>query len=444
MISKEPSPTENSTSLAYAYYVLAVLCLVYVFNFIDRQILAILLESIKKDLDVSDTAMGFLTGPAFVVFYICLGIPIARWADRGSRRTIIAIGLGLWSAMTVACGLAQNFVQLAASRIGVGIGEAAGSPPAHSLISDYFPPERRASALAIYGTGIYIGIFLGYCVGGYMDDWFSWRTAFFVVGAPGLLLAILVRFTVREPARGHSEGISNSAEPESLKTVLCYLATKRSFVFLVLATAFQSICGYGFASWVPTFLRRVHELPSAEIGLSVGLAAGLGGAIGSSLGGFLTDHLARRDVRWNMYLSAIVSTITAPLAIPFLFFENPNVALWCYFPFSVFGAMYLGPMFAMTQGLARLHMRALASAILLFVVNMVGLGIGTQAIGITNDLLQERYGIVAIRYSLLGAALVGGALATIFFLLASRTLAQDLDAAKEAPLGTETPAAAQV
>lgn len=432
MIAKESSPTETPISTAYAYYVLGVLFVVYVFNFIDRQILAILLESIKKDLDVSDTAMGFLTGPAFVVFYICLGIPIARWADHGSRRTIIAIGLGLWSAMTVACGFAQNFLQLAAARIGVGVGEAAGSPPAHSLISDYFPPERRASALAIYGMGIYIGIFFGYCLGGYLDSWFSWRTAFFVVGMPGVILALIVRFTIHEPARGHSEGLTGQVQSDSLKTVLCYLGTKRSFVFLVLATSFQSICGYGFASWAPTFLRRVHELPSTEVGLWIGLSAGLGGAIGASLGGFLTDHLARRDVRWNMYLSAIVAAVTAPLAIPFLFLKNTTVVLWCYFPFAIFGAMYLGPMLAMTQGLARLRMRALASAILLFVVNMVGLGIGTQAIGIANDLLQERYGMAAIRYSLLGAALVGGALATIFFLLASRTLKEDLEQAKAA------------
>lgn len=431
MGAETASPTEKPITTGYSYYVLALLFLVYAFSFIDRQILAILLESIKKDLDVSDTAMGFLTGPAFVVFYICLGIPIARWADHGSRRTIISIGLGLWSAMTVACGIAQNFLQLAAARVGVGVGEAAGSPPAHSLISDYFPPERRASALAIYGMGIYIGIFLGYCIGGYMDDWFSWRTAFLVVGAPGVLLALIVRFTIREPARGHADGLASNAKPESLKTVLCYLATKRSFVFLVLATSFQSLCGYGFMGWVPTFLRRVHELPSTEIGLWVGASAGLGGAIGSSLGGFLTDHLARRDVRWNMYLAAIVSAITAPLAIPFLFFENANVALWCYFPFSIFGAMYLGPMLAMTQGLARLRMRALASSILLFVVNMVGLGIGVQAIGFANDLLHDRYGVAAIRYSLLSAAIVGGVFATLFFLLASRTLKQDLDDARE-------------
>jgi len=196
------TPTERPTSPAYAWYVLAVLLAVYVMNFVDRQILAIVLVDVKAELNASDTAMGFLSGFAFVLFYASAGIPIARWADRGSRRFIITLGLTVWSAMTAASGLARSFGELAVARFGVGIGEAAGSPPSHSLISDYFPPERRATALSIYAMGIYLGVLFGFVGGGYIRDLFDWRTAFLAAGLIGLPLALLVRLTVREPERG--------------------------------------------------------------------------------------------------------------------------------------------------------------------------------------------------------------------------------------------------
>src|SRR5216684_8826976 len=201
-ILREPNTSVDS---AYAYYVLAVLFVVYIFNFIDRQILAILLQPIKEDLKISDTALGFLTGFAFAVFYTFAGLPLARLADRWVRRSLIAISIAIWSVMTATSGLARGFTDLALARIGVGIGEAGATPPAHALLSDYFPPEKRATALALYASGIYVGVGLGFWLGGWINDAYGWRMAFFVVGLPGIAMALLVRFTVREPVRGMSE-----------------------------------------------------------------------------------------------------------------------------------------------------------------------------------------------------------------------------------------------
>jgi MFS family permease len=409
----------------YAYYVLGVLFVVYVFNFVDRQILAILLEDIKADLGASDTAMGFLSGFAFVLFYTLAGIPIARWADRGSRRMIISLGLLVWSAMTALSGLVQSFPQLAAARVGVGVGESAGTPPSHSLISDYFPPERRATALSIYAMGIYVGVMFGYLAGGAINQIFDWRTAFLVAGLPGIPLALLVRLTVREPRRGLSERGPVDTRHVALGEVLRFLAARRSFLLLVLAACCQSLSGYAFLAWGPAFLIRVHAMGSAEIGIWVGCITGLGGGLGAYLGGRLTDRLAARDVRWNVWLPAIVSLVGVPFAIPFLLLDRKVPALLCFVPFYVLGAMYVGPLWSTTQSLVKVRMRALASAILLFILNLVGLGAGPLVVGFLNDRLEGRFGAEAIRYSLLVVGLVG-VLASAFFWMAGRSLAEDL------------------
>lgn len=412
-------------SSGYSSYVLAVLLVVYVVNFVDRQVLAILLEDIKADLQVSDTALGLLSGLAFALFYTLAGIPIARWADRGSRRLIVALGLALWSGMTALSGLAQNFAQLALARVGVGVGEAAGSPPSHSLISDYFPPERRATALSIYAMGIYLGVMLGYLAGGWLNQAFDWRTAFIVVGLPGLPLALLVRFTIREPPRGLSERGPVDTRPVELPEVARFLLRRRSFLYLVLAASCQSLTGYAVLAWGPTFLARVHGMTSGEIGVWVGLITGLGGALGAYLGGRLTDRLSTRDVRWTMWIPALVSLLGVPFAIPFLLLDDRRLALAAFLPFYLLGAMYVGPLWSMAQSLVKVRMRALASALLLFILNLVGLGLGPLVVGFLNDLLGPELGAEAIRYSLLAVTLVGG-LASLFFWLGGRHYAQDL------------------
>jgi len=411
----------------YSYWVLGVLSLVYVFNFIDRQLLATLIQDIKADLDVSDTAMGFLSGFAFVFFYTFAGIPIARWADRSSRRTIIAVGLALWSAMTAVSGLAQNFLQLTLARVGVGVGEAAGSPPAHSLLSDYFPPERRATAMSIYASGVYIGSMIAILGGSYLKAYFSWRTAFLAVGLPGVLLALLVRFGVREMPRGHAEHGVRSEEADSFFEVLRFLISRPSFVYIVLGASIQSLSGYGVITWGYVFFERVHAMAPIEIGQRLGPIIGVAGTLGAFLGGRLTDALGARDVRWYMRLPALESVLGIPFVVGFLLVDDPTYSFLCFIPFYALGAMYVGPMFSMVQGLVRLRMRATAASILIFVVNMIGLGLGPLIVGVLNDAWDLRWGVNAIRYSMLVIGVLGG-MASLFFWKASGHLHRDLEA----------------
>jgi predicted MFS family arabinose efflux permease len=418
---------ESEVSLGYSYYVLGLLFTVYVFNFIDRQVLAILLEPIKQDLQASDTAMGLLAGFAFVVFYTVAGIPIARFADRTSRRSVIAVGLAVWSAMTAASGLARSFTQLALARVGVGIGEAAGSPPAHSLISDYFPPERRATALSIYATGVYVGVMIAFVAGGYIREHFGWRLVYLLVGLPGIPLALLVRMTIRELPRGFSESAAVDTGVVGLGEVIRFLLSRRSFLFIAAGASCQSLGGYAILSWGPAFLERVHQLGVVEIGTSLGLIVGIGGSAGAYLGGKLADRLGARDPSWYMRLPAIQALLGVPFVVGFLLIPRTDLALLSFIPYYFVANMYIGPMLAMTQGIVKLRMRATASAILLFILNMIGLGMGSFVVGFSNDQLAARFGIEAIRYSLLGVALVG-CLASVCFLQASRTLPDDLRA----------------
>jgi MFS family permease len=415
----------TSVSPAYARYALGLLFVVYVFNFIDRQILSILLEPIKEDLGVSDTAMGFLTGIAFALFYTIAGLPIARLADRHSRRTIIALGLAVWSAMTAASGLATTFTQLALARIGVGIGEAACTPPAHSLLADYFPPERRATPLAIYAMGIHVGILFGFLVGGWMNEAFGWRQAFYVVGLPGLVLAVIVRLTLREPVRGAQEGHVAAAPTVSSRDAAREIWSLRSLRHMAIGAGLHSFAGYGLAAWGPAFMARVHHMGSAEIGMWLGLITGFAGMAGAILGGTLVDRLARRDGRWALWIPAIASTLEVPLLLAFFLVSSQNVALVIAVPGILAGAMWLGPIFAATQNLVRPAMRAFTSALMLFVVNLIGLGLGPQAVGVLNDVLAPTFGHEAVRYSL---CLIGltNLWAAVHFALGARTLRADL------------------
>jgi len=293
----EPPPSSGAQSERYRSYALGLLLVVYVFNFIDRQILTILLEPIKQDLELSDTALGFLTGFAFAFFYTFAGIPIARWAASGSRTTIIALGLFLWSAATALTGFARGFVHLAAARVGVGLGEAACSPPAHSLISDYFPPERRATALGIYALGIPIGGAIGTLAGGWINELFDWRTAFLVVGLPGVALALVTRLTLREPPRGRFDApAAAGAQRESIREVFAFLWGLRSFRHMSFAAALHAFVGYGAAAFAPSFLIRIHDFSTGELSTWLAGIAITFGSLGTYLGGSFTDGLAQRDV----------------------------------------------------------------------------------------------------------------------------------------------------
>lgn len=416
-------------SPAYSWYVLAVLLAVYVMNFVDRQVLSIVADDVKAEFGISDKAMGILLGFAFSLFYTLAGIPIARLADRGTRRTIVAAGLAVWSAMTAACGLAAGFWSLALARFGVGIGEAAGTPPSHALISDYFPPERRATALAVYGMGIYFGVMFGFLAGGMIRDAFDWRTAFLACALPGLPLAVLLMITVREPVRGASERRAVAEEPPRLREVARILFGRPAFRWLTLAACFQATSGYAVLTWGAPFLGRVHGLSGTAIGTSFGMIAGIGGALGITLGGALADRLARRDARWHAWLPAAVSLLAFPFAVPFYLAEATGTALLCFAVFYTVNNMYVGSLWSLAQGLVPVRMRALASAALLTILNLVGQGLGPFLVGAMNDALAPRVGADAVRYSLLVTA-AAGACAAPLFLLCARWLRQDLEAAR--------------
>ncbi|HKA16453.1 MAG TPA: MFS transporter [Myxococcota bacterium] len=410
----------------YANYVLGILFVAYVINFVDRQIVSILAQPIKDALGVSDSWLGFLGGPAFAIFYATLGIPIARVADLWVRRSVIAIGLALWSAMTALSGLSQTFTQLALARIGVGVGEAALSPPAHSLLADYFPVSKRATALGVYAMGIHIGVLVGLVLGGWLEELWGWRSAFMVVGLPGLALAGIVRATVREPVRGAQEAAPISGAPPPVSEVVRYLAARRSFCHLSLGIGLTAFAGYAFAFWAPQFLRRVHEMSSGELGTKVGIGLGTGGAIGSVLAGVIADRLGRRDVRWWMWVPAIACAGPLPFTLAFLLLPDPNSALLISFPGVVIAAMYQGPVFSTVQTLAPVRMRAVAAGVLMFVTNIIGLALGPQSIGWLNDYVFAAHGKEAVRYSLLVVLLVMGIWSATHFALAARALPADL------------------
>jgi predicted MFS family arabinose efflux permease len=409
----------------HARYALGLLVVLYVINYVDRQVLAVLLEPIKRDLGVSDTAMGLLTGLAFALFYTTAGVPIARLADRGTRRDVIALGVAMWSVMTAFCGLARSFAQLAAARVGVGIGEAALSPAAHSLISDYFPPERRATALSIYNIGGNVGVMLGFIAGGWIGEVLGWRAAFLVVGLPGLAAALLTRLTLREPPRGLSDAIADEAAAPPLRESISVLYSNATFRHLSLACAFYAFAAYGFTVWGATFLIRVHGMSLAETGLWMGLIQGIGGGLGTYLGGYLSDRFGKRDARVLVWIPALGGVLAVPGLVLFLFAPNQVGALAGYAPAMAFSLFFVGPSYSVAQGLARLRMRAQAAALLMLNMNLIGLGIAPLVVGALNDALATHYGDTAIRYSLLVTGLTSF-WAVTHSLLAARTIRADL------------------
>ena len=421
------TPGTPYAKVGYRYYVLAVLTLVYTFNFIDRQLLVILQEPIKAELGLSDTQLGLLTGFAFAVFYVVCGIPIARWADKGVRRSIIALALTVWSLMTAVSGFTQNFVQLLLARMGVGVGEAGGSPPAHSMISDIFSPKFRATALSIYSIGIYIGILVGFALGGWIAEFFGWRLAFLVVGLPGVALALVLRFTVAEPVRGWSEGASGTVAPAPpLGEVLRLLWSRRSFRFLATAASIQAFIIYGIGNWLPSFFLRTYDISIGELGTWLALASGIGGGAGSFFGGWVTDRLGVKDARWYLWMPAILVMTVVPVLYVFLTFKAVYLGLFLTAPFYFLTAAYLGPVLAVSHSLVGQRMRALTSAVLFFVINLIGMGLGPLSVGLLSDTLAAAGNAAPLGPALLTVGASAVILAVLNYVLAAKTLREDL------------------
>ncbi|MEL7310092.1 MAG: MFS transporter [Pseudomonadota bacterium] len=384
-----------------AYYALGILTVVYTLNFIDRQIISILLPSIQDELLISDAQAGYLAGTFFAVFYATLGIPIAIIADRGNRRNLIAVSLTVWSAMTALCGTAQNFVQLGLARMGVGVGEAGCSPPAHSLISDYFPPKQRATALGVYSLGISFGIMFGLFIGGKLDELYGWRNAFLIVGIPGVLLALIFRFTVWEPPRGHSESRETAEGRPSVFDTFRFLMRRRSFLHLAFGAALSAFSGYGVVIWFPSFLARTHAMPIGDIGLWLGLILGISGGAGIFFGGYASDRFGLADARWKLWTVVVAGLITLPFSIAVYLVDSAYVALAIFVVPAALSNFYQATSFAQTQSLANLRMRGVAAAVLLLIINIIGLGLGPSSVGELSDFLEPRFGTDSMRYALL-------------------------------------------
>jgi predicted MFS family arabinose efflux permease len=410
-----------------SWYSLGVLFLVYVVNFLDRSILGILNQPIKDDLQLSDTQMGFLGGIAFAIFYTFVGIPIARLADKTNRRNLLSICLAVWSGMTVLCGYAGSFAQLLVARVGVSIGEAGGSPPSHSMISDMFPENRRATALAVYALGIPAGAMLGGLIGGTLNVEYGWRVAFIAVGAPGLLLAVLVRLTMREPVRGASDAtVRAKDEAPPTMDVFRLLWTRKSFRYMSIGAALHAFVGNGVGYWFPSFLIRSHGLDTAQVGLWL-FYLGFAGLLGTFLGGYLCDKLAVRDQRWYLWLPAGATILAIPFSVfVYLWPVHVQALIVVNIPI-VLGLFYIAPSFALTQRMVGIRMRALAASILLFITNLIGLGLGPQITGILSDVINSYtdLGVDSLRWAMV-SVLVFNVVSTIFYLFAAKYLREDL------------------
>jgi MFS family permease len=412
-----------------ANYALAVLTVIYVLNYADRTVLSLLLDSIKKDFQLSDTVMGLISGFGFVLFYSLLGLPVARWADRFNRRFILTAGLVVWSAATCCSGLARNGWQLALTRFGVGAGEAGGIAPSHSMLADLFPKEKLPRALAILTAGSQIGVFVGAIMTGFVNQHYGWRVAFFVAGLPGIAVAILFRLTVKEPARGAMEGRRANANLFTIAQTALFLLRQRSFVFITIGGSLMGITFYGFQVWTPAFLHRVRHLSSGTIGAFQGTVSGVFGVAGVLLGGFLAEKLGKRDVRWRVYVPALAAGFAAPADLLFLFLPSLGASLVFWALAITCTAAYLGPTYAIYQSVSKVRMRAVASATFLFFGNLIGLGVGSWLIGALSDSLRPQHGDEAIRYALAAASLIA-LLAGSLFWAGSRYVAQDIETAE--------------
>ena len=388
-------------------YTLFMLVLVFTSSHVDRQIMGILGQPIKESLLITDTQLGLLTGIMFAVFYATLGMPMAMWADRNNRRNLISFSVFLWSLMTALCAAATNFMQLLLLRIGVGVGEAGSNPPSHSMIADLYPPEKRSTAMAIFGTGINWGILIGFLVGGWINEWYGWRTAFVVVGLPGIFLAILVRYTVKEPPRGYSEALKQETPAPAFREVATFIWRSAVLRHIIAAGALVSFAGYASVIWVPIYLVRIHGMGTGEVGSYLALLIGVGGAIGIYLGGRIADFMAaKRGQQWLPWVVAVSSLITLPMLYLTFMATTPMAAIAAYALPAMLGTLYVAPGFALIQNSTPLEMRSVAAAINLFITNIIGLGLGPFTVGFFSDVFSSTHGEDGLRWGLATTILI--------------------------------------
>ncbi len=369
----------------YRRWLLFLLALIYTSNFVDRQIFSTLIQPIKKDLHLTDTELGMLSGLTFAVFYTALGIPIARLIERKSRIVVMTVCIAVWSAMTASCGLAQNFLQLAISRVGVGVGEAGCLPAANSLVSDHFPREKRATALGVFTLGIPIGSMIGAVAGGWIAQHMSWRLAFFMVGAPGLLIALLTILTLREPPRGLVEGGKAPPEAPPLTAVIRRLFSRPAALWVCVAAGVSAAGTYGTITFAAAYFTRRFGFDFTQAGLAAGLISGVGAGVSVISGGLLTDRIARMDVRAYAWVPIVGLVLAVPLYLVGFTRADAGAALMFLVAAAAVQQLYLAPTFAVANNVAEARMRATSVSLMSFVWNLIGLGFGPLIVGSLSD-----------------------------------------------------------
>lgn len=405
-------------------YILFLLAALSAFNFLDQQLMSILLEPIRREFQLSDIELGLLSGLAFAALYTIMSVPVGLWAADHSRRNLIALAAALWGIMTIAGGMAQSFTQLALARLGVGIGEAGGLPPSQAWVSDLYKRDERAAALAKLAAGVNVGALLAYLVGGFVGQRYGWRTAFIVGGIPPLLCAALLRMTTHEvmpvrPARAQGDPGSFAL----VRTTLIQMFGDPVIRQVLIAAVLAMTVGYGAIAWIASFLVRSHGLGIAQIGGYLALTIGIGGAIGSWLGGAISDRLRERDARWSLWLVAIVFVIARPFAMAFYWVDDTALALVLFVLPGAVGAIHIGPSVAILYERVEARQRPLASALFLMILTLVGLGLGPLAVGAMSQIVFAKYGADSLRYALLVWQLVG-LWAAIHFYLGGAALAR--------------------
>lgn len=407
MPNAAPAVSSEAVTPGYRTYVLVILTLVYVVNYLDRQILGILLPQIQKEFTLTDADLGLLGGTAFAVLYATLGVPLAIIADRVNRRNVVAASLAIFSFMTFISGYAMSFIHLLLARFGTGIGEAGTGPSINSMISDLYPPEKRASALSFYSAGLNIGLFVGFFGGGWIAQHYGWRSALIAAGIPGLILAIVLMLTVAEPKRGLADKMVDDQAAPNAWAVARYLWNLKSVRWLAIGTSLSSFGGYAGIFLIPKFLIVSHHMTLVQVSVALALLTGIPGAIGTYLSGVFADRYGKTDIRWYLYIPIIATFLSVAFAPMFYLSESTPITLAAAIVPVMMGATYVGPAFAITQGLVPLRMRAQSVAILLFVLNIIGLGLGPLTIGYISDLLKPAYGDDSLRYALMFSIVTG-------------------------------------
>jgi MFS family permease len=395
-------------SVAYKRYVLAGLTAVWMLNLVDRALMMLLLQPIKEDLQLSDTQLGLLTGIAFGLFYAVFGLPVARWADRGNRVTITSIAIGLWGVTVMSCLFVTSYLHLALARVAAAIGEAGCKPPTYSLVGDYFPAvKERTRAMAIYMAGGPLAALVSFVVGGWLNELYGWRMTFFLMGIPGLALAVLVKLSIVEPRNlqaGREE--ARARKPPAMKGILTILWRQQSCRHLCIALILLYTMGYGLGPWYAAFLMRSHGMGTAEVGLWLGLIISLGGMGGILAGSYCANRWFAGDERGQMRFSAATMVLLVPCFVAFLTLPQKHQALMAFVPLQLVLSAFMGPTYVLMQRLVDDDMRATMMAVIMLLTNLLGMGIGPQLVGVLSDLLMPTFHVDSLRYAMLGTSLI--------------------------------------